>query len=172
MRRDQLFQKRNSSTSSTWVQNLPGLSGPLKRSLWYKMHRRRQQIVLRPTFISLLDDLLKQVESKDTSLKGGVPDESIELKLKKAEQVYLLATHPVAPKGETIPTIPAGSASTPWAEPGMYRCVDVLCLLPNFTLQRVLVVVTFLFSKAGIWSSTSQMLVSETGFFLRRPFNQ
>jgi hypothetical protein len=124
MRRDQLYQKRNSSTSSTWVQNLPGISGPLKRSLWYKMHRRRQQIVLRPTFTSLLDGLLKQVESKFSSLKGGLPgnpDESIEIELNRAEQTYLLATHPVVPKGENIPTIPTSSASTPWAEPGTYR---------------------------------------------------
>jgi hypothetical protein len=49
-RREQLNQKRSSSASSTWVQGLPGIPGPLKKSLWHKMHRRRrQQIFLRPS---------------------------------------------------------------------------------------------------------------------------
>jgi hypothetical protein len=120
MRREQLNQKRNSSTSSTWVQSLPGLPGSLKRSLWYKMHRRRQQIVLRPTFTSLLDDLLKEVEKKYATLNSGfrrVSDEAIEAELIRTEQKYLLASHPVAPEGASLSSIPTSSS---WAEPGTF----------------------------------------------------
>ena len=118
MRRDQLNQKRNSSTSSNWVQSLPGLPGPLRRSLWYKMHRRRQQIVLRPTFTSMLTNMRNEIESKFTSVDSGVRQvskEAIDDELIKAEQSYLLVTHPV---DENLPSVPSSSV---WAEPGMYN---------------------------------------------------
>jgi hypothetical protein len=127
-RRDQLNQKRNSSTSSTWVQTLPGLPGPLRKSLWYKMHRRRQQIVLRPSLESLISDLRKSVSkslaaseigrlaSKSDSVEGSEND-ALEAELLKAEQSFLLAIHPVAPAGESLSSVPS---SSPWAEPGAY----------------------------------------------------
>ena len=124
VRRDQLNQKRNISNSSTWMQNLPDLSGPLKRSLLYKMHRRRQQIVLRPPFASMVDDLQKQVKSKYDQLNTGfqrVSDEAIEAELTRAEQAFLLVSHPVAPDGESLSTVPSSSS---WAEPGTYYVVD------------------------------------------------
>jgi hypothetical protein len=125
MRRDQLNQKRNSSTSSNWVQSLPGLPGPLRRSLWYKMHRRRQQIVLRPTFTSILTNMRNEIESKSKLTHNGtrlVPNEVVEAELIKAEQSYLLVTHPVGPgpADENIPSVPSSSV---WAEPGTYHFV-------------------------------------------------
>lgn len=113
LRREELNTKRNSSTSNAWVQSLPAIPGSLKRSFWYKMHRRRQQIVLRPTFSSLLDDLHKHVNQ--TLSARGVPQDVIDAELIRAEQKYLLATHPITPKGETISSSPS---STNWAEPG------------------------------------------------------
>lgn len=116
-RREQLNQKRNSSTSNTWVQNLPGIPVPLRRSLWYKMHRRRQQIVLRPSFTSMLADMRKHVKSKFCSSDGTqrLADDALEEQLSRAEQAYLVATHPVASMGENLSSIPASSS---WAEPG------------------------------------------------------
>ena len=120
MRRDQLNQKRNSNTSSHWVQSLPGVPGPLRRSLWYKMHRRRQQIVLRPTLSSMVTNMRKEIESKlnsiDTSIRRGLKG-ATEDKLIKAEQSYLLATHPVEKMSQNLHSLPSSSA---WAEPGMY----------------------------------------------------
>ncbi|KAG7367270.1 hypothetical protein IV203_029941 [Nitzschia inconspicua] len=115
LRRDELNSKRNSSTSNAWVQSLPSIPGSLKRSFWYKMHRRRQQIVLRPTFASLLSDLQKQVGLKLSSL--GLPQEKVDSELIRAEQNYLLAIHPIAPEGETVSSSPS---ATTWAEPGWY----------------------------------------------------
>lgn len=114
-RRDQLNQKRNSSTSSTWVQTLPGLPGPLRKSLWYKMHRRRQQIVLRPSLESLRADLRRSVSKK--LLASGLKNDALEAELLKAEQSFLLAIHPVAPAGDPLPSVPS---STSWAEPGSF----------------------------------------------------
>jgi hypothetical protein len=121
LRRDELNTKRNSSTSSAWVQSLPAVPGPLKRSFWYKMHRRRQQIVLRPTFTSLLSDLKKRLQ-KDlknhfaaSNVTSDVPHDIVESEFIRAEQKYLLATHPIAPEGGEIPASPS---STSWAEPG------------------------------------------------------
>ena len=128
MRRDQLNQKRNSNTSAHWVQSLPGLAGPLRRSLWYKMHRRRQQIVLRPTFSSMLTNMRNEIESKLTSIETGirrVPKEAIEDKLIEAEQSYLLVTHPVEKINENLNSLPSSSV---WAEPGKFDClVGFLC---------------------------------------------
>lgn len=117
MRRDQLNQKRNSSTCN-WVQSLPGLNGPLRRSLWYKMHRRRQQIVLRPTFNSMLTNMRDEVECKSKARYNGTrpfSKEMIDAELVKAEQSYLLATHPIVSNDETLPSVPIASV---WAEPG------------------------------------------------------
>ena len=140
LRREQFNQKRNSSTSSAWVQSLPTLPGPLKRSLWYKMHRRRQQIVLRPTFTSLLEDLRKHVEAKHSSQKDGthrVSGEVIEDELIRAEQSYLLATHPIVPREEKVSSVPSTSA---WAEPGKPIKVESLFKSQRNTLTVFLLI--------------------------------
>jgi hypothetical protein len=137
MRREQLNQKRNSSTSSTWVQNLPGLPAPLRRSLWYKMHRRRHQIVLRPSNASMINDLKKQVKSKFISSNGTqrLSDDALEAELIRVEQLFLLATHPVALVGNSVSSIPTVSS---WAEPGTpsgpCRCKSECTLRQNLTL--------------------------------------
>ena len=130
-RREQLHQKRNSSASSTWVQSLPGLPGPLKKSLWHKMrissgqyprhrHRRRQQIVLRPSMESLAADLREDVtESLKKAHAGKKTRLNIEEELIKAEQEFCLAMHPEAPKDLPSGVPPSsGSSAEPWAEPG------------------------------------------------------
>jgi hypothetical protein len=121
-RRDQLTQKRTSSASTSWVQSLLGVAAPLKKSIWHKMHRRRQQIVLRPCVETFVEDLKSSVkDALRTSLaKKGVDKEmSLEDELVKAEQLFLLATYPVAPT-EPLPSTPPSSSSKPWAEPGMF----------------------------------------------------
>jgi hypothetical protein len=112
-RRDQLNQKRNSGSSSTWVQTLPGLPGPLRKSLWYKMHRRRQQIVLRPSLESLVSDLREHVAKRVNS--AGTAKNEVGDELLKAEQMLLLAMHPVASEGSSLSSVPSSSS---WAEPG------------------------------------------------------
>ncbi len=116
-RRDQLNQKRTSSTSSTWVQNLPGVPGPLRRSLWHKMHRRRQQIVLRPSQESLAVDLKSSILKSLANIESlkDLSEASKTVELQKAEQAFLLAVHPVAPQHFELPSVPSTSS---WGEPG------------------------------------------------------
>ena len=130
-RRDQLNQKRNSSTSSTWVQNLPGLPGPLRKSLWYKMHRRRQQIVLRPPVEYLVSDLREKVTKRiaETDMAKRTTKHDIEEEVMNAEKKFLLAIHPAAPKGESVSSVPSSSH---WAEPGKYCYTSQRSLLYRF----------------------------------------
>lgn len=116
-RREQLNHKRTNSTSSTWVQNLPGVPGPLRRSLWHKMHRRRQPIVLRPS-LDRITDGLKSAVLKRQFLGTQLNESDKILQLEEAEQKFLVALHPMAPRGKSISSIP--STSTPWGEPGKF----------------------------------------------------
>ena len=118
-RRAELLHKRNSNSSKTWDQTFPGLSSMLKRSLYFKMHRRRQQIVLRPSFTSTMTDLRQIVEKKhvERSTKGVISDELVDADVQAAEQRYLLASHPLAPRGEKVSSVPDADG---WAEPGPY----------------------------------------------------
>lgn len=120
-RRGQLNQKRNTSASSTWVQSLPGLPGPLKKSLWHKMHRRRQQIVLRPSLESLASDLRENVSTAIRKAQTGQKRAifNFEEELLKAEQLFYLAIHPLAPIDRPS-SVPSGSSSDNWAEPGVF----------------------------------------------------
>ena len=123
-RREQLNQKRTAYTSSTWLQSLPRVSLPLRKSLWHKMHRRRQQIVLRPSPESLTNELRRSVRKQlEKSEDWNARDKkSMEAELEKAEQAFYLAAHPVLPLGETVSAVPSSSA---WAEPGKSK---MLCL--------------------------------------------
>lgn len=116
-RRAELLHKRNSNSSKTWDQTFPGLSSMLKRSLYFKMHRRRQQIVLRPSFTSTVTDLRQIIERKhaESSKKGNVSTEAVDADVQAAEQRYLLATHTLAPRGGKVPSVPNSNG---WAEPG------------------------------------------------------
>jgi hypothetical protein len=119
-RRDQSDQKKSTSFSSAWVQSFPGLPSSLKKSLWHKMHRRKQQIILRPTPESLITELRASVAVTVAAKCGGRSSaekmETIEAEMMKAEQLYLLATHPLA--DETIASVPPAKSSDNWAEPG------------------------------------------------------
>ena len=126
-RRDQLNQKRSSSASSTWVQALPGLSSALKKSLWHKMHRRRHQIVLRPSMDFVLNDLKQTIEETVSDSKLVSASQRIAAKeeaVRRAEELFLLASYPTS--GPEMPSpIPPSNSSDPWAEPGWYVNLDV-----------------------------------------------
>jgi len=119
-RREKFEQKKSTSLSSAWVQSFPGLPSSLKKSLWHKMHRRKQQIILRPSEECLVNELRASVAHAVTpKYNGRSADEKvagIEEEMLKAEQRYLLATHPFG-DGE-IATVPASKANEDWAEPG------------------------------------------------------
>jgi hypothetical protein len=124
-RREQLNQKRISSTSSAWAHSLPGVPGPLKKSLWHKMHRRRQQVVLRPSLESLAADLRTSVS--EISVPGGsrpLKAYSVEEEIMKAEQLFLLSVHPAAPVEEPLRAIPSSGSNDQWAEPGKLPCTQ------------------------------------------------
>ena len=120
-RRDKLNQKRTSSSNNSWVQTLPGISSPLRKSLWHKMHRRRQQIVLRPSYESLVSDLQAIISKNHATTKTGslsTKTELLEQELLKAEQLLLLAIHPAAPTSNRLSSVPPSSSNDQWAEPG------------------------------------------------------
>lgn len=123
-RRAELNHKRNSSSSTSWIHSFAGISSMLKRSLYFKMHRRRQQIVLRPSFTSTMADLRKHVASKYLERNNGriTSSGALESELEAAEQTYLLATHPIAPPEGKLPSVPNPTA---WAEPGWQLNLDV-----------------------------------------------
>lgn len=124
-RRDQLTQKRSSSASSTWVQGLPGIPGPLKKSLWHKMHRRRrQQIVLRPPFDYMVDELKSKVTERIKPAKDPKQDTKDDPAV-RAEQLFLLAVHPLAPSSGVLSSVPSTATTAPWAEPGWHLVLDV-----------------------------------------------
>jgi hypothetical protein len=116
-RRDQSDQKKNTGFSSAWVQSFPGLPSSLKKSLWHKMHRRKQQVILRPTPESLVSDLRTSVAIV-TASKYSDRDkmEKIETEMMKAEQLYLLATHPFST--DSLSCVPPTKSSENWSEPG------------------------------------------------------
>lgn len=116
-RMHQLNQKRSSSASSTWVQALPGVSGPLKKSLWHKMHRRRQQIVLRPSMASTVLGLKISVQS-------GVSEKANSSSALRAEQLFLLTAFPVAPS-KPLSSVPIPRSVDSWAEPGWHLDLNV-----------------------------------------------
>lgn len=117
-RREQLNQKRSSAASSTYVQSLPGLPSALKKSLWHKMHRRRQQIVLRPNMDLLLNEMKEAAEnsafySRDrTSSRNQTTAEDMVL---RAEQLFLLSAYP---EEDSTPSTPPSDSHASWAEPG------------------------------------------------------
>lgn len=121
-RRKQLDKKRSSSASSTYVQSLPGLPNALKKSLWHKMHRRRQQIVLRPTMDFVLSDMKEKVEEDAFYSKGR--SSSTQDAAVRAEQLFLLAAFPE--QGSTpLPSTPPSDSHASWAEPGWQINLDV-----------------------------------------------
>mmetsp|Transcript_30119 Transcript_30119/g.45918 ORF Transcript_30119/g.45918 Transcript_30119/m.45918 type:complete len:1314 (+) Transcript_30119:68-4009(+) len=143
-RREQLTQMRSSNASNTWLQGLTGVPTPLRKSLWYKLYRRRrQQIVLRPSLDFLVLELKKQIESSNLSKEGKNQDDKDILL--RAEQLFLLAAHPVAPINGPLPNLPSATTNEPWAEPGWHvdlniteedRSRNILPCAPAFPLLR------------------------------------
>ncbi len=124
-RRDQFALKRSNSAKISWVQGLQGVPGPIRKSLWHKMHRRRQQqIVLRPPLDIMLNDLKQLMEEKKRTSKVSSSDD-MEDCVVRAEQLFLLAAHPVAPPNGTLGTVPPRTTNAPWAEPGWHLVLDV-----------------------------------------------
>lgn len=117
-RREQLDCKRSSAASSTYAQSLPDLPNALKKSLWHKMHHRRQQIVLRPNMEFFLSDLKETVEAevyaKERASRKHSMTEDVSL---RAEQLFLLAAFPEQ-GSEPPPLMPPSNSHTAWAEPG------------------------------------------------------
>lgn len=127
-RRDRVNLKRSQSASR--VQGIHGISPAMKKSLWQKSHRRRrQQVVLRPSMDFLLNDLKAKVASKkskdansssNNNNKGNTTADAVT----RAEQLFLLSTHPVAPAKE-LPNTPPLKSSEHWAEPGWHLDLEV-----------------------------------------------
>jgi len=131
IRRDHMNEKKSNSVSSAWVQSFPALHTSLKKSLWHRMHRRKQQIVLRPTEETILNELRNKVATALTALQHSSGSrisasrkrEATEEALRKAEQKFLLATHPFSE--EYLPTVPSSKSGENWAEPGWHLLLDV-----------------------------------------------
>ncbi|KAI2512874.1 galactokinase [Fragilaria crotonensis] len=124
-RREQLALKRSNSAKISWVQGLQGVPGPIRKSLWHKMHRRRQQqIDLRPPIDMMLNELKQSMEEKNRNSKVSSSDDK-EDSVVRAEQLFLLAAHPVAPPNGTLGTVPPRTTNAPWAEPGWHLVLDV-----------------------------------------------
>lgn len=135
-RRARMNEKKSSNVSMTWLQSFPGLPTSLKKSLWHKMHRRKQQIVLRPVQESFVNDVRALVSEKTKEAKGlTVKQSDVEEQMVRAEQQFLLAVHPVI--GRHVPTVPDTKGEHEWAEPGCSVDLSVPqsnntnCILPR-----------------------------------------
>lgn len=119
-RREQATRNKTSSSTASILNSLPDISNALKKSLWHRLHRRKQAVVLRPTPEVLLNKLLATVEAAADGggKKGRNPksQEKLEKELLRAEQLFLLAMHPFA--DGTLPAVPPFKSNEPWAEPG------------------------------------------------------
>ena len=127
-RRERMNEKKSSSASLSWLQSFPGVPSSLTKSLWHKMHRRKQQIVLRPTPESIWNELRNKVlDNVDASAK--YPNRNTEDELRKAEQLFLLATHPIAE--ENLASVPGTKSDHNWAEPGCRLDLSVELPVPD-----------------------------------------
>jgi hypothetical protein len=125
-RHDRYNQQKSASFSSAWVQSILGLPSALKKSLWHKMHRRKQPIILRPTeetFVSELRVFVAHKVASRINLHGEQKRELLESEMNKAEGLFLLATHPLA--DSKLPSTPTSNSSEKWAEPGWQLVLDV-----------------------------------------------
>lgn len=118
-RREQLSLKRSGSRKDMWIQNLPGLPSALRSSLYYKMHRRRQQIVLRPPINYYLPDLREKIEKRISEAAAGKKTSKfdVEEEALEAERKLLVAMHPLEESFGETPTAPPTAS---WAEPGTF----------------------------------------------------
>lgn len=121
-RRDQADQKKSTSFSSAWVQSFPGLPSSLKKSLWHKMHRRKQPVILRPSpesfVVELRASIAAIVAAKFTGRLSAEKMEIVEAEQLKAEQLLLITMHPLV--DDAVTAIPPTRSSDTWAEPGWH----------------------------------------------------
>jgi hypothetical protein len=124
-RREQMNDKKSGNVSNAWVQSFPDLPTSLKKSLWHKMHRRKQQIVLRPSPESMMNQLRSKISDSRKTQQERLTT-TLEEDLARAEKLFLLATHPL--DASNLSTTPHAKAGESWAEPGWHLNLDV----PNF----------------------------------------
>ena len=121
-RREAHNTKKSGQITSTWLQTHPKLPDTLKKSVWRRMHRRKLQVVLRPSMELLCDEIRQRAaKSASESMKGlsksaEETQSLVEEKMIRAEQLFLLSCHPEAdPPAVSVPTSRSTEA---WAEPG------------------------------------------------------
>lgn len=120
-RRQRSDEKQNNNVSSAWVQSFPGISKSLKKSLWHRLHRRKQQIILRPSEESMINGLRLRVAESLTDKSFSNAD--LVNEQLRAEQTFLLAMHPLVE--EELATVAPTKSSDPWAEPGWHLVLNV-----------------------------------------------
>lgn len=122
IRRENMNDKKTGNASNTWVQAFPDLPTSLMKSLWHKMHRRKHQIVLRPSAESMMNQLRSHV-SESRKNQQDRRTSTLEEDLIRAEKLFLLATHPISLV--ELSTTPATKSGENWAEPGWHLVLDV-----------------------------------------------
>lgn len=132
-RRENAKERSNVHFANSWVQSFPGVSSSVKKYLWHKMHRRKQQIILRPSYESLVNEALANVNSV---VQSTWKREATGVEQSEAERLLLLALYPEA--NEKLPSIPTTKIPEKWAEPGWrlnlevekyeYDCIDSFVL--------------------------------------------
>jgi len=128
-RRDQHNQKKSGNISSNWLQSHPNLPDNMKKNTWRRMHRRRYQIVLRPSTNYLCNELRSRIASSHASSAQGNENSkeslaaSLEEKMLKAEELFLRTCHPVAELG--LSAMPNSKSTESWGEPGWHLDLSV-----------------------------------------------
>jgi hypothetical protein len=136
-RRHNAEESRTASFRDKWMESLPELSSVVKDSLFLRMQRRsKYHIILRPTPETLVNSLRAGVDA--AAMKWPVGKNSvekaaaIESAVEKAEQLFLLATHPLASGDEA--SVPTSSSENRWAEPGCLLDLSVPDGSRNFNI--------------------------------------
>ncbi|KAL7574930.1 hypothetical protein ACA910_010756 [Epithemia clementina (nom. ined.)] len=117
-RREQHNQKKSGHITSTWLHSHPDFPASFKKNVWRRMHRRKLQVVLRPSMAYLCDEVRSRVSSLATKCSSGekFDDDFLTEKIIKAEKEFLLAYHPLAESPAS--SVPTSRSTEAWAEPG------------------------------------------------------
>lgn len=146
-RREQYNRKKSDNISSLWLESHPDLPDALKKGIWRRMHRRKLQVVLRPSMgflcAEIRDRAAASIVEKGTRIGNGImPDTSEEATQRAllAEQLFLLSCHPE--KDPSALHVPTSKSTESWAEPGWHldlsvpkkriNCMDVLPKAQSF----------------------------------------
>ena len=123
MRRAESNKKKNGGASSAWVQSIPGIPVALRKSIWSKLHRRKVEIVLRPTQALMLNSFREHMRRKITSSDNNFRSSDAAAALIRGEQQLLRALHPVA-EGKVL-SAPSHRGNESWSEPGWKLRLEV-----------------------------------------------